>query len=1340
MASAQDIPALPKFDCNGENVSIQWKKWKRAFNLYIKARNITSDERKVATLLSIAGMDVQDIYFSIVGEEEKQYSECLQVLDDYFVPKSNAIFERYEFRQMQQANSETVDAYVCRLRKKAETCEFNSTDDAIRDQLLDSCHSGELKRKFLEKSEKATLKDFQEIGRAYESVETQMKSLTVAEKVNTVGKKKTYSQPKTQSKTGQQKINPEQRCFKCNRIGHFAKDPNCPAKGVRCSLCTRIGHFQVCCRFARQHNEHPPTPKKQAVLQGARPKQWSRDRKSKVQNVTSGNECYDDKYSENDFAFCINANKSVFGFTDLEVGDVDLNGVLIDSGASCNLIDKQTWESLKRENIRCTSKAENKALFAYGQAAPLSTLGTFRCVIVCKDTGRRCLGEFTVINSRGRPIIGKSTAERLNVLRVGPPTNKMVQSVVCEGTGEDFIKSYPEVFSGVGKLKNYQLKLHINRNVQPVVQSSRRIPYSLRDKVDKKLDELLDLDVIEYVPEKEPSTWVSPLVCIPKRDSDVRICVDMRRANSAIERERHPIPTIDDVLHELNGATVFSKLDVKMAFHQIELDPNCRDVTTFTCHRGLMRYKRLNFGITSAPEHYQHIVKDILRSCEGVANIADDIVVYGSGVENHDKRMHNVLRRLMESGLTLNPEKCEFRVPKLTFFGHDLSENGISPSEEKVKAIKNAEAPKSASEVRSFLGLVQYSSRFIPNFSEISEPLRRLTRKNTEFKWESEQDKAFRQLKEILSGEEALAYFKYGCKTRIISDAGPTAIGAVLVQLQNGVWRVVSYASRTLTDVERRYCQTEKEALGLVWACERFSLYVFGTSFELETDHKPLEHIYSVKSKPSARIERWVLRLQGYDYTVVYRPGKTNIADALSRLRISNNVDNSGDNYDFVRMIAQESTPIALSPREVERASEHDEELVAVRECISKGNWDKCNLPAKSRLSYLCVKEELCVLGKLVLRNSRIVVPRALRERVLSLAHEGHPGIVKMKSLLRTKVWWPNLDKDVENLCKTCHACQVVGPYSNPEPMERVKPSGPWQDLACDCMGPMPTGEQLFVIVDYYSRYLEAVAIRNVTPEAIIGALEPIFARFGFPFTLKTDNASYFKSQIFQNFLEEHGIVQINSPPLWPQANGEVERQNRTLLKSLKTAEIEGKQWKKQLPKILLQLRSTPHASTGVTPAYMMFGREIKTKLPELRADKSMLDEEIRDRDWKNKLYHKEYADKNRNAKEATLEVGDKVLIRNEISGKLDPAFQNKPGVVKDKLGSEITVLANGKEYKRNSTFFKQYHEKGQNGLRENSDPCSESSESLESQRPVRNRKPPDRLNITWQNSKIYGR
>ena len=287
------------------------------------------------------------------------------------------------------------------------------------------------------------------------------------------------------------------------------------------------------------------------------------------------------------------------------------------------------------------------------------------------------------------------------------------------------------------------------------------------------------------------------------------------------------------------------------------------------------------FGISSAPEVYQHVIQQTLQDCEGVANISDDIIVHGRNTE-HDTRLQQVLERLKEKNLTLNAEKCKFNMTQMVFMGLVLTNKGIGPTEDKVQAIVDARKPQNASEVRSFSGLANYNARFIPDFATIAEPLRRLTKKGVRFEFGDEQMKAFIERKRRLSSAKILGYFDKDAKTLIITDACPVGLGAVLIQEQQGVKRIISYASKSLSDGEKHYSQTEKEALAIVWSCERFHVYLY--EFELYTDHKPLETIYSSRSKPCARMERWVLRLQPYKFKVKYLPGQENIADPLSRL------------------------------------------------------------------------------------------------------------------------------------------------------------------------------------------------------------------------------------------------------------------------------------------------------------------------------------------------------------------------------------------------------------------------------------------------------------------------
>ncbi|KAK2578707.1 hypothetical protein KPH14_012663 [Odynerus spinipes] len=931
------------------------------------------------------------------------------------------------------------------------------------------------------------------------------------------------------------------------------------------------------------------------------------------------------------------------------------------SGAQCNVIDEESWKECKKKNIACESnRLVDKNVYPYGQSVALKLLGQFDCYVEAGN--RKVCANFVVLKGRGRAIIGYRTATDLGILKIGCDINEMTLE-------ED---------NELGKLKNFKLMLPIDRTYPPIAQPMRRLPFKVHDKINEQIQKLLKLDIIEKV--EGPTEWVSPVVPVIKKNSEVRLCIDMRRANEAIVRERYPLPVLDEVLDVVRGCEYFSTLDVKSAYHQIELHEDCRDITTFVTEAGLFRYKRLMFGINCAPEIFQRIMRSTLDGCEGVTNFIDDIIVCGRTKEEHDKRLKRVLEVLKEKGLTLNKEKCVLGKKEIVFLGFRISGKGYHPLESKVEAVNNFRKPKTAEEIRSFLGLVNFCAAFIPNLATISEPLRRLTRKNVPFAWNKEQENAFEKLKASLTNAETLGIFDINARTRVIANASPVGLGCVLTQMdKTGQWRVINYASRSLSECERRYSQTEKEALALVYACERFYIWLFGIEFELVTDHKALECIFTPRSKPNARIERWVLRLQSFKYKVVYETGKSNIADALSRLGAIKR-GKGGNNDEYIAWLAKEVTPRAMTMEEIELESGKDRVLTEVRRAIETGNW---NLLKDTR--FFLFKDELCVFKNVLLKGTRIIIPGSLKRRVLELAHEGHPGIVTMKHRLRSKVWWDGIDRDAEKMVKSCRGCQLVRELAEPSPVKRNSlPEGPWESLAMDLMGPLPSGENILVITYYYSRYFEVVILTTITAKVIKKHLFEIFARHGFPKSVVCDNGRQFTDAELKTWLEASGVKISHTAPLWPQANGEVERQNRSILKRLRIAHAEGKDWKEELLEVLLMYRSTPHSVTGVSPAELLFKKKLKTKLPEMESS-GFVEEEVREKDAWRKEKGRQYYNKVHHAKESCIKPGDEVLVRAQKKNKLSTNFGSEEFKVTGRVGNTVTLKSrDGKEYQRN--------------------------------------------------------
>lgn len=838
------------------------------------------------------------------------------------------------------------------------------------------------------------------------------------------------------------------------------------------------------------------------------------------------------------------------------------------------------------------------------------------------------------------------------------------------------------------------MEISIDESVQPVVQAYRPVAVALEQLVEDKLNDWIKLGIVEPV---ASSKWISPLVVVPKGEGEIRLCVDMRRANQAVMRERFVMPTLENLLPKLHNSKFYGKLDIKDAFHQLELTERSRHITTFITRRGLLRFTRLMFGISCALEIFQRTIHMILLGIDGVFNYLDDIIMYAATKENLKEVREKVLARLEKYNVKLNNKKCVMETDKITFLGHTISEKGIQPNESKIQSIRDFRAPSTKEEVQSFLGLVVYiGSKFIVDLATLTEPLRELTKKDTKFEWTERHQTAFENIKKALDNDMILGYYSPKDRTEVFTDASPVGMGALLVQYgMKGQRRVVGIASRALTNVEQRYCQGEKESLAIVWAVERFQHYLIGIDFDMLTDNSAAKILFGINSRPCPRTERWVLRIQGFRMRLVNIPGKMNIADALSRLCQSMLATEGSDlvEKETILQIVKLARPVALSAEELEKASAEDEELGLIRTALRGGLW----IPELKR--YELLRNELWIVDDLVLRGTRIVIPKPLRQQVLQLAHEGHPGMSAMKARLRTKVWWSGMDKECEQMVKECVGCIRVGPLNPPEEMIRRKlPEKPWKDIAVDFMGPIQSGEYLLVLVDYFSRYMEVVIMKSITTEKTIQEMETIFARFGYPETVTADNGPQFKSEEFGKFCKDNAIQLNLSIPYWPQANGEVERQNRSILKRLKIAAVEQRNWKGSLQEFLLMYRSTPHSVTGQSPSQLMFGWSLRDKLPQI-AQKGMgrSNEELRDKDQFSKEKGREYADKRRRAADSGISVGDTVLAKLMFKeSKLTPTFGNQEFEVLKRNLNDVTIRdkITRKVYRRSAGHLKKLPDK----------------------------------------------
>lgn len=1074
--------SIPPFMCKTLPVSElrdSWNRWLRGLENVLAVGKITKSLEKRNHLLAFGGLDLQDVFYSIPGadvacteedaDEIDPYAVAIDKLNSYFAPKHHEAYERYLFWSLNPNQNEPIEKFLLRVQNQAMKCQFGkSKSESQQNSIIDKIvlwAPSELREKLLQKP-KLTLDIVTKTVNAHQAIKFQ--SGQISSNTNReLEVNKMYDRPSVSNSREQQEL-----CSRCGRQGHKSFDKTCPARNEKCHKCGKVGHYFRNCKtrdgFKRTHDQSNQFDRSNA---NKRPK-LVRLVKDDDDNSNGHEESKHSVYNVNeadDLIWC-------------KVGGVPIE-MLIDSGSTYNLIDDKTWSCMRQNGVQVFNERfdSNKKFMAYGKF-PLNLLTVFDAELIIEDTNNliKVQVTFYVIEKGQQPLLGKVTAKALGLLSIGLPSS----TKACDTFQVD---TKSRVFP---KIKGIQIRIPINPTVKPVQQPIRRCPIALTKPMKQKLNELLEMDIIEKV--SEASSWVSPLVPVLKGNGDLRICVDMRRANMAVIRENHPLPTMDDLFARLGKAVYFSQLDLKNGFHQCELHLDSRSITTFISPWGMFRYKRLVFGINCAPELFQKILEQILSECENTINYIDDIIIFGRTEKEHDNALTKVLSVLKSRDVLLNSQKCKFKVKRITFMGHTLSESGIEPAIDKVESIKRCRSPKTREELRSFLGLVTFVARYIPDLATLNAPLRELLKDSVPFVWLSEHEKSFLKIKEIMGDVKSLGYFDQNDKTLVVADASGVALGAILIQFDKlNQPRIISYASKSLSACEKRFSQTEKEALALVWAVERFKLYLLGIQFDLETDHKPLEVIFGKTSRPCARIERWVLRLQAFNYKVIYRRGKTNLADVLSRLPVGNVgvpfeeksdvyiraavcvissmiVNNSDETFDndveaSVRAIHESA---ALDVMEIEMATETDPDLQEVRKCIESGKWD--NVAVKNFAHF---KEEFGFTGNLILRNSKLVIPKILRSRMLELGHEGHPGESAMKARLRERCWWPKIDADIQKYVAQCSACQLVALPERPEPMSRKPlPLKPWIDLALDFLGPLPTGESILVVVDYFSR------------------------------------------------------------------------------------------------------------------------------------------------------------------------------------------------------------------------------------------------------------------------------
>ncbi|XP_052895692.1 uncharacterized protein K02A2.6-like [Anopheles moucheti] len=1167
-----------RFDADA---GVTFEKWySRYEDLFVRDAARIDDAAKVRLLLRKLGPLEHERYVNyILPQKPRDFTleATIAKLKSIFGKTESLLTKRYKCMQLVKSKSEDFLVYACRVNRACVDFELNGMSEEQLKCLVFVCGLKEetdkdFRVKLLTRIEERpdiTLEQISAECNRIANLKRENAMITGASEERVLalqnggrnhfkGSDKGSRSHRTfrDNQSGSKK--PSNACGLCGGW-HWVKD--CPKSNYKCKECGESGHREERCRKRKHHtgrrSHRPP-------------------RSVRTVRVCS-----------------VRASRK---FVQVSINGTSIR-LQLDTGSDISVIGQTAWEKLGKPSLVkptvCAKTASNEKL---------KLLGEFEAgVTICNAT---------------KPAIIR--VAQVNLLLLGADLvdsfalGSVPMDMFCANISTDthvpkaLHASFPEVFRGTGLCTKAQIKLQLRENCSPVFRPKRPVAYAMQATVEKELDRLVEMNVITPI---DYSEWAAPIVVVRKSNGSIRICGDYSTGlNAALQPHEYPLPLPDDIFAKLAHCKIFSKIDLSDAFLQVEIEESCRTLLAINTHRGLYLYNRLPPGLKIAPAAFQQIIDAMLAGLHDTSGYMDDVVVGGRTEREHDENVRKVLQRVQDFGFTIKAEKCAFNMHQIEYLGHIIDRTGLRPNPKKIEAIIKLPAPTNVNEVRSFLGAINYYGKFIPRMRDLRYPLDDLLKNESQFVWTKQCERAFSRFKEVLKSDLLLTYYDPRADIIVAADASSVGLGATIShKFADGSVKVVQHASRALTKAEAGYSQIDREGLAIIFAVTRFHKMLYGRHFRLQTDHRPLLQIFgSKKGIPvytANRLQRFALTLQLYDFEMEYIPtDKFGNADLLSRL--ISRCEKPEPEYiiasieleEVVSCVAIESLKsFPIHFREVATATRNDALLRQVYRYVKEG-WPRGVAYAEDLVRFHHRRDALTTVDGCILFGERVVVPAALQKRCLNQLHRGHPGIQRMKAIARSFVYWPSLDNDITDCVATCGPCQAAA--KSPQavaPSLWPKPSGPWHRVHIDYAGPVD-GVYFLVVVDAFSKWPEIVKTASITSSATITILRGIFARFGPPITLVSDNGPQFTSEVFSEFCERNGIEHIRTPPFHPQSNGQAERFVDTFKRALRKIQVGSTSLEEALELFLQTYRSTPNPVLAQrTPAEVMIGRATRT-------------------------------------------------------------------------------------------------------------------------------------------------
>lgn len=1136
--------------------------------------------------------------------KDKTIEELFKALDGHYVAKTNRRAERFKFNKVVQETGETVAEFLARIREAASDCDFGDYVEKAEIKSLKPVEIALLREKSIEdhildrfvmglncsRIQQALLaEDPSCLEKAYEKARTMQMALeerntedngrevsAIRERVSgreaeerrrskekyssrarSVSRDRTVSRERPGSRDRREE---KPFCGRCGRAPHPMAA--CPAKYVVCHKCRQQGHFAKWCRAPRNQGQ---------------------SQENKIEVIASlASDSQPVKIKLN-----FNHNmKSIVSF--------------VDPGSCSNLISQQ-FISRFFPAIFIKSYANPIRTFS---EQPLKVLGSVSLSVEYEFRTVELQFLVVEIGKDFEPLVGRPgcdalfpgwrdifSRQRILAVQSDPPVPCSSPASSIELV-EELTRKFPTVFNGNRgeSIRGFKADIILSDNHKQIVAKPYNIPFGLRDKVELELKRLVEEKVI--VPCVQ-SRYASPIVVVPKQGSDaIRMCIDCKRTINkfVVNSNFYPLPHQDMIFAAMTEATVFCVLDLKNAYLQLELTEASKEYMTITTPFGFFQFQKLPFGVCAAPSIFQYVIDSIITGIPMTKAYLDDILIGGRTYEECKENLLSVLERLKDRNVKVNLEKCVFLEKTVKYLGHILTAGQISVNPAKLEALQRAPAPRNVKEVQSYVGLLNYFRKFIPSLSEKIQCLYHLLQKNTKFIWTEECEEAFVDSKQLISQDTFIKLFDPCKPTLLMCDASPIGVSAVLMQREeDGIELPVYYSSMILNETQQNYAQLHREGLAIIFGLKRFYEYLFGRKFTIVTDAQSIKEMFhpdkATAAVAAARIQRWGVYLSQFNYNIEHRSSsKMCVPDALSRLPFDEPVEDLEDVVLSINAIS-ENLPILFET--IVKDQENDDVLKLVKKYVIEGFPAKCSPEIEQ---YKKIKNSLGIEHNAVFFNDRVIIPKGARKNILYFLHQSHQGIVLMKKLARSLIYWPGLDKDIEAWIEGCRVCQGFNVKGQKKVVSKWPAATyPMERIHIDFF--FWKGKVFLLIMDCYTKYIEVVMMKKTTAEKVIEELLNFFNTFGVAKTLVSDNGAPFNSFKFKNFGKKYGINILNSPPYNPQSNGQAEVGVRIIkmgLKKLAGDKSRRGSIEEDLRRVLADYRNSPRSSGDSTPLELL--------------------------------------------------------------------------------------------------------------------------------------------------------